>query len=256
MKLGLNMYSLNKLIKTDEWYLETLKKLKEMGYSFIQFSGREFNADLIKRGVEETGLPVCLTHSPYDRILNDSDKLMEDHAKFNCKNIGLGVLDYSLYFDEKLFKDTMKKLNDVAEKFAKNGFKFFVHNHNNEFTKLSNGQTLYDYMIENCPYFNFTVDTYWLQLGGVNVLEYLDKIKGRIECVHLKDLMVVYNPNTYMFDPKIAPLGDGNLNFSDIIAKCKEGGTEYFLVEQDNACTFEDPLGQVERSIKYINKNF
>ena len=86
MKLGLNMYSLNKLIKTDEGYLETLKKLKEMGYSFIQFSGREFNADLIKRGVEETGLPVCLTHSPYDRILNDNDKLMEDHAKFNCKN--------------------------------------------------------------------------------------------------------------------------------------------------------------------------
>ena len=74
--------------------------------------------------------------------------------------------------------------------------------------------------------------------------------------MHLKDLMVVYNPNTYMFDPKKAPLGDGNLKFSDIIAKCKENGTEYFLVEQDNACTFEDPLGQVERSIKYINKNF
>ena len=149
-----------------------------------------------------------------------------------------------------------KKLNDVAEKFAKNGFKFFVHNHNNEFTKLSNGQTLYDYMIENCPYFNFTVDTYWLQLGGANILEYLDKIKGRIECVHLKDLTVVYNPNTYMFDPKIAALGDGNLNFFGIVDKCKEGGTEYFLVEQDNAPTFESSYEQMEISFNNVRKLF
>ena len=51
-KSGLNIYSVNKLIKTDEGYLDTVKKLKDMGYSYLQFSGRPFDVDLINKGIE------------------------------------------------------------------------------------------------------------------------------------------------------------------------------------------------------------
>ena len=91
MNAGLNLFSIRTLIDTEEHFLETAKKLKEMGYSYLQFSGAEFDADRIKRVSEATGLPIVLTHVPMDRILNDTAALMEDHAKFGCHNIGLGV---------------------------------------------------------------------------------------------------------------------------------------------------------------------
>ncbi len=50
----------------------------------------------------------------------------------------------------------------------------------------------------------------------------------------------------------IVPVSDGNMNFKDICEVAKKGGTKWFIVEQDNACEFENPLEQVERSCKYI----
>ncbi len=264
MKSGLNIYSINALIKTDEGYLSTMQKLKEMGYSYIQFSGRPFDKELIKKGIEESGLPVVLTHNPLAKFLNESDQMMEDNAYFNNKNIGLGAMGLATYQDEDVFKSTIEKLNVVAEKFQKNGFKFFYHNHHIEFVKMKSGQTLFDWMVENAPYFNYTLDTHWLQYGGVSVTEYIEKLAGKIECIHLKDFGVTIKTDeevlknakktTEQLDFNIVPVGDGNMNFKDICEVAKKGGTKWFIVEQDNACTFDDPLYQVERSCKYIDK--
>ena len=108
-------------------------------------------------------------------------------------------------------------------------------------------------MIENAPYINFTADTYWLQYGGVDVLDYLEKLKGRIECVHLKDYTIVDDGD--WFKPQFTSVGDGTINYGKIVPKLKEWGVKYFLVEQDNAATLPDTLAPIERSIKYIKNN-
>ena len=89
---GINLYSLRNSIKTEPELLETAFKLREMGYSFLQFSGTAFDADMIKRVSDESGLPFVLTHVPMDRIIGDTEALMEEHARFGCKNIGLGAM--------------------------------------------------------------------------------------------------------------------------------------------------------------------
>ena len=252
MKAGLNLYSIRNLIKTEEDFSATAKKLKEMGYDYIQYSGGPYDPEVIKRVSEESGLPVVLTHVPMDRIINDTDKLMEEHASFGCYNIGLGAMPLDAIRDEKLCKETIAKLNDSGKRMAEKGFKFFYHNHHIEFYK-HNGQTVFDYMIENAPYINFTADTYWLQYGGVDVLDYLEKLKGRIECVHLKDYTIVDDGD--WFKPQFTSVGDGTINYGKIVPKLKEWGVKYFLVEQDNAATLPDTLAPIERSIKYIKNN-
>ena len=92
MEIGLNLFSINNLLKTEDDYVNTLIKLKEMGYDAVQFSGVKYNVDMIKRGIKESGLPVVLTHVPIDRILDDTDALIEEHFSFGCKNIGLGAI--------------------------------------------------------------------------------------------------------------------------------------------------------------------
>ena len=111
-------------------------------------------------------------------------------------------------------------------------------------------------MVENAPYINFTVDTYWLQFGGVDVKDTLRKLKGRIECAHLKDYQIVYTEGGQPrpFAPEFAPVGDGVMDFPSIIEVMKEVGVKYFLVEQDNASRLPDTLSQVQRSIEYLKK--
>ena len=255
MELGINLFSVRNLIKEEKDFLQTANDLKEMGYSYLQYSGAPYDVDKIKRVSEQTGMPICLTHMPFDRIVNQTDELMEEHEKFGCKYIGLGAMEVAKITDEKECKKMIAQLNTAGEKLLKNGFKFFYHHHQFEFYKYGN-QTIFDYMIENAPYINFTVDTYWMQYGGVDILSTLDKLNGRINCVHLKDYKQKYDKETNTFAPTFCPLGEGVLDFKAIVNKMKTLGVEYYLVEQDNAPDFADTLGQVKISVDYIKKEF
>jgi sugar phosphate isomerase/epimerase len=226
-----------------------------MGYSYIQYSGGAFDADRIARVSAQSGLPVVLTHVPMDRIVNDTQALMEEHAKFGCKNIGLGAMPPDAIADESRCKQMIEQLNKAGEVMQQNGFSFFYHHHHFEFFKHG-GQTVFDYIIENAPYINYTLDTYWLQYGGVDVGATIDRLKGRICCVHLKDYMITNTPeNPGAFTPIFAPVGDGNIDFASLLPRMRAAGAQYFLVEQDNAATLPDTMEQVGRSIKYIKAN-
>ena len=255
-EIGINLYSLRTLVSNETDFLNTAIKLRDMGYTFLQYSGGPYDHEMIARVSKESGLPIVLTHVPLDRIINDTDALMEEHDLFGCKNIGLGAMGTPTLLDEKLCFETIEKLNDAGERMHKNGFAFFYHNHHHEFYKHG-GVTVFDHMIKNAPYINFTFDTYWAQYGGVCVADFIDKLKGRIGCVHLKDYSIGIKtkedgkPTTI---PVFAPVGNGNIDFKTIVPKMIDAGAKYFIVEQDNAVEFESPLGQVEQSVNYIKK--
>ena len=76
MNAGLNLYSINNYLKSEESFLEAANALREMGYSYIQFSGAPFDYEMVGRVSKASGLPVVLTHVPMDRILNDTEALI------------------------------------------------------------------------------------------------------------------------------------------------------------------------------------
>ncbi|MBO4353331.1 MAG: sugar phosphate isomerase/epimerase [Clostridia bacterium] len=251
---GLNLYSVRNLIQSEDGLLKTTLALKDMGYRYLQYSGAPFDHAAIKRVSEKTGVPFVLTHVPMDRIVGDTEKLMEEHAAFGCRNIGLGAMPAKIIADEAALKETVEKLERAGETMAKNGFKFFYHNHHMEFFRHG-GETVLDYIIRTAPHINFTLDTYWVQYGGGDLYDVIEKLDGRIGCVHLKDYKIVRTGDN-SFAPQFAPVGDGNIDFIKVVALMKKKGTEYFFVEQDNAAETDDPLGQVGRSAEYIKKTF
>lgn len=256
MKAGINLFSLRKFLSCEADYIKTVLRLRDMGYSYFQFSGAPYDADMIARAGAESGLPTVLTHVPYDRIVNDTDALMEEHTRFGCKNIGLGAMPRERILDEKLARETVEELQLAAEKMDKYGFKFFYHHHHFEFIRMGE-ETLFDYMVKNAPKINFTVDTYWLQYGGVSIVDTIRRLQGRMGCIHLKDYGIVtenVDGGKVTFRPIFKPVGDGNIDFISVRDAALASGAEYFLVEQDNASTNPDPFGDVERSIRYIRE--
>lgn len=254
MDIGLNLYSLRNQIKDEKAFLKTMETLREIGISFVQYSGADFVPERIKKVSELTGLPVVLTHVPLDRITSDTDNLISEHRLFSCTNIGLGAMNQGTARNPKELKETVALLEKAAEYMEKKGCKFFYHNHHFEFFKYD-GKTILDYIIENAPHVNFTLDTYWVQYGGGDIHEIIKRLDGRIDCVHLKDYKIQINSDN-KFEPVFAPLGDGNMDFKTIIPEMKKSKTKYFLIEQDNATEFEHPFEQIERSVKYIKSNF
>ncbi len=255
MKYGLNLYSIRSLIGTEESFLQTALALKEMGYEYAQYSGAAFDPERIARVSKQAELPIVLTHVGYDAIINNTEKLMEQHATFGCKNIGLGCMPLTALKNRDERLEIVENLEKAAIKMEENGFRFFYHHHQFEFMKEGDG-TFIDYMLKTAPHVNFTVDSYWLQYGGVNILEYLEKMKGRIACCHLKDWAVDYGINGDKADigPRFAPVGEGNINFKAVIPAMIQNGGEYILVEQDNAVEAKEPLEEVRRSIQNLKK--
>lgn len=256
--IGVNLYSLRTLIKTEEGLTETLTALGEMGYNCAQFSGAPFDAAVIKRASERSGVPILLTHVPLDDILERTEWLMEEHASFGTRAIGLGSLPRDVIPDEAKIKHLVDRLGRAAERMEASGFRLYFHNHHQDCYKHG-GETLLDYMIRNCPALHFTLDTYWLQFGGLSVTDYIKKLSGRIAFVHLKDMKIVATQNengSYTYAPTYAPVGEGNLDFASYYPLMRAAGVEHYLVEQDNAVSFPDPLDEVRRSINYIRRNF
>ena len=82
-------------------------------------------------------------------------------------------------------------------------------------------------------------------MGGGDPAWWLEFLKGRVPCIHLKD---------FVYDCKMAPVGDGNINFDRVFQKAAEAGTQYMLVEQDD-CYGEDPFECLKRSYAFLKAN-
>lgn len=252
MEAGLNLYSLRDMVQTKNGFAETLRKIKAMGYSYVQISGMQLSPQEIAAEVKAAGLPVYLTHSSLDALVNEPQKVMDDNAVFGCKNIGLGYMPWEIIADESKSAEVIQKLERVGQLMNKNGFTFFLHHHNNEFFKL-NGKTFMDKVVELAPSVHFVIDTYWLQYGGAEPSKYINKLAGRCECIHLKDYRTVCKDGG--MHPRFAPVGAGTLDFNEIVKAAKQAGAKYFFVEQDDACEYDAPLEQVKQSINYITEN-
>ena len=103
------------------------------------------------------------------------------------------------------------------------------HNHDFEFEKF-NGKLMMETLLEEFSpqEMGITLDTYWVQAAGGDVCQWLDILKDRIHCVHLKDMAITGGKQ------QMAPVLEGNMNFKGVLEKLEElKTTQYLLVEQD-----------------------
>ena len=91
------------------------------------------------------------------------------------------------------------------------------------------------------------LDVYWVQAGGADPAFWIAKCAGREPLLHLKDMTM--GPGR---EQRYAEVGEGNLNWLAILAAAKEGGVEWYLVEQD-LCYDRDPFESLAISYRNLN---
>ncbi len=251
MKLGAQLYTIRKFCATPEDFSESLKKVADIGYTTVQVSGTcAYEPEWLKEELDKNGLSCVLTHTKGAAMVADPVKVCRDHDIFGCRHIGLGALSMAqkeLGITEDDYATFLKDFTPVAKAFYENGHKLFYHNHHFEFAKSENGKLYLERLMEDFSpdLLGITFDTYWAQFGGADPAEWLSKLKGRVECIHLKDLAIVGR------EQRMAAVGEGNINFDAILKVAENVGVNYLLVEQDD-CYGEDPFSCLKRSYDYL----
>ena len=255
-KIGLQVYSVREHMNTYEEIKETFKKLKELGYDEIQTAGTcGLTYDEYYTAANEAGLTIVGTHSGFSEMENDIETVIENHKKLHTTNVGVGSLVHD--FTLEAAQDMIERINKVARKLKKAGMKFTFHNHSKEFFKLENGKTAMEMFVESFDEnVSFVLDAYWVQYAGSDVCAWIEKLAGRIDILHVKDMRVekVTDGSRISYHPTITEVGNGNMDWNKIIDTAVKTGVKYFCVEQDDCPYDYEP--SLKFSSDYLHKNF
>ena len=236
-RIAAQLYTLRDFLKTPADIAANLPKVAKLGYKCVQTSGLgPIDHQELRTICDGEGLEIIATHIGIDAILNETEQVAEQHHIYGCKHVGIGGMggDQTL----EAYRERARKCTAAAEALAPFNLTFSYHNHNHElqrYGKLPGLQVMID---ESADAACFEIDTYWIQAGGGDPTEWINKVAGRCPLLHYKDMAVVGR------EQKFAPIGEGNLNWTAINAAARAAGAEFVIVEQDRCeieptCPFE-----------------
>lgn len=263
--VALQLYSVRESMEKD--FFGTLKKVKDMGYSGVEFAGLFDHDPLeVKEMCDEVGLIPLSAHVPLQAFLEDMEKTVNCYKKVGCRYVAIPYLQEEYRTDRAAFDKTIEIVKKIGEAVSGAGMTLQYHNHDFEFEKMD-GQYVLDILYaEVSPELLQTqIDTCWVNVGGENPADYVRKYAGRIPTVHLKDFAGSKSENMYALigidddkseDAKgnfeFRPVGKGLQNFPAIVAAADEGGAEWVIVEQDLPSMGLSDLECAEASVKYL----
>ncbi|NOY77374.1 MAG: sugar phosphate isomerase/epimerase [Calditrichaeota bacterium] len=240
-KIAVNLYTLRDFIKTRDGLKSTFKKLRDIGYENIQLgSVSPLGAEAYKKLLDDFGLTCVATHV---RLFDTEEQALESiqmHHILNCK---YSAISYMRGHTADEYIQMTKRAEKWAVLFKKNGITLAYHNHAHEFERF-NGKTGLELIYENSSVLQGEIDTYWIQYGGGNPSDWIQKLSGRLPLIHLKDYGI------YDGQPIFVEVGEGNLNFPRIIQRAKEAGVVWYIVEQD--LHQRDPFDSVKISFNNL----
>jgi len=257
--IGIQLYTLRNQISKDT--AGTVKAVAEAGYKQVEPYGFP-NADDMINAAKDNGMSVNSSHFTWESVTNpNKDGVIPfDDILEKAKDHGLThlVIPY-LHNHERETLDDYKRManlmNVAAAKSKSAGVQLSYHNHSFEYAPMqANGKSGYDILIDEfSDEMQFELDVFWVKLGGVDPVDMMKRLEGRVSQLHLKDLKGGLSMPE--FDganiPKDAfkELGNGIIDMAPIIEAAWVAGVDHCHVEQDQS---PDPMTSVKTSIKYL----
>ncbi len=178
---------------------------------------------------------------PGEFLVSDFDKIVADCKALDCNMLRIGMMPMNCMGSREKIIDFVKRADEMAERLQEHGIDLYYHNHHLEFVKYD-GEYLLDIIKDTTKRMGFELDIHWIQRGGENPVEFIKKYAGRIRLLHLKDYRITEMNLTEGADfmqtfanvVQFAEVGEGSLPIKECIEAGLAGGSEYFLIEQDD----------------------
>ncbi|WP_019423377.1 sugar phosphate isomerase/epimerase family protein [Paenibacillus sp. OSY-SE] len=277
VEFGLQLYSVRDELTKD--FKGTLERVAEIGYKNVELFFHDanniggtvggLNPAELKKEFGRVGLKAVSAHIDLGFLVQENAEQIIAYAR----EVGFTsvVIAIAFFSNKQEVLDLCAKLNQAGELFKKNGLQLYYHNHFEEFQKFDN-QYVLDIILENTAedLVKVEFDTYWALRGGVDPIEYLQKLGDRCDLLHQKDLPADVKPVNLFevigYDANIdmelmvklhkidyfTEAGQGIMDIPAIVEAFKsKPEARYLFIEQD--WTKKNQLESVEISYKYIS---
>lgn len=259
--LGLQLWTVRNQMAEDP--KATLKAVADAGYKQVEL-GSVLGMDDVIKIAKDNGLAVNSAFFNWETVVRAGqdnvpgiDEILEQAKEFELKHLVFGYIAKGHRETADQIKGIIENANKAAEAAAKVGIKMCYHNHSFEFTPLTvDGKKTCGYQMFIDGFskeMNFEVDVFWVKVGGWDPIETMERLKGRVTQVHLKDVQkgigTIYDEGEVPHEA-FQELGDGTIDMKKVVRLAKEIGVDYCHVEQDQS---PDPMASIVQSMNYIS---
>jgi sugar phosphate isomerase/epimerase len=260
-KMGLQLYSVNKDMTNDP--IGTLKAVTAMGYQDFEtfgfdgekgtFYGHKFSEfKNILRDLQVTASSGHFGFSSYLEKSDDELKRFVDQCIEGARVLNMKYITWPFLAPEQRTIDKFKllsaKLNLIGEQVKAAGLGFAYHNHGFEFID-QDGKNGFDIILKETDpaLVKLQMDMYWVMHSSKKSPKALIKDQpGRYVMWHIKDMDKVTRDYT--------ELGNGSINYAEILPDPAESGLEFYYLEQGGNFT-HSPMRSAADSAKYFVKH-
>lgn len=257
LNLGIQMMMVKDKVAEKGLY-PVMKDLKAMGFSKVEVSQidmSEENIEAFKKAKKELDMEVlAISSSLYENPMDpkalylekDHKDLVELCKALDTSYIRIGMMPLTIMDKKDEIISFAKDMEKISQILAKDGIKLYYHNHHVEFVKLE-GDYIIDLLEEYAPSVGFEIDVHWVQRGGNNPVDIIHRMDEKIDLLHLKDYILMPLSaedfdfskmdefmKTFTGNIRFAEVGEGTLNWDEIIKAGLESKTKYFIIEQDD----------------------
>jgi sugar phosphate isomerase/epimerase len=258
--IGLQLYTIRDAMGTDP--RGSLKRISDIGIKYLELAsyanGKFYGFEPLefKKIVSDLGMEIISSHTQVEALgitLDNATKMAEDHAKIGVKY----CIQPWVVEEARTTLDSYKKMaaewNKVGGIMKEHKIQFGYHNHNFEFDKVEGKIPYYDvFMVElDKDLVTMELDLFWATKAGQNPVEMFRKYPGRFQLFHMKDMFTKEAPFYKPVTKDFAPVGEGVINFREILAAKKIAGMKYMFVEQDSTKDGK-PFDAIQTSVRNL----
>lgn len=241
-RVAAQMYGFHEFTRVPEDMLKTIKRVKKMGYDYIQISGfGPIEPEELMKMCEGEGVQPIGAHIGLSFFREDEKAVLAKCQIWGINYVAIPWLNRADFKTLAEWKKLFKEMEGYAKRFLKAGVHVQYHNHCFEFEKFGvkkgrGGKTILEMLYESTSVLQGEPDFGWIARGGANPVLWAEKLKGRIDQVHLKDWGI------HDDQPTFRAVGEGSVDYPAVIKACKKAGTKDFIIEQDSCVLTEDPF--------------
>lgn len=274
--LGLQLMMLKDRIN-EKGMFEMLRQVRDLDIAAVEVSQiamtDELIADLV-RGKEELGVETAAMSASIApggngfALETEFDRAVDACRRTGSRYLRIGMMPFSAMVSKEACEAWAAEVEPYAARLAEQGVTLCYHNHHVDLIQFD-GERIFDIVRRVAPSLLFEVDLHWVQRGGMAPLDMLKAYTGACKLIHVKDFRIAPLPaevyakfeakelegkdfyDVFLGLAQFAEVGQGNMNWPELLPAAEAAGAEYFLIEQDDTYG-RDPIDCIRESREYL----
>lgn len=231
----------------------TLKMVADLGYKQVEgYGGLYANLDALdqlKADLAENNLHMATGHFGLEMVRDESARVLEIAKSLDMNGIFVPAIGPDRRTQPASGWVALgKELAEAGKVYQDAGYTFGWHNHAFEFADVDGDKKPLELILDGND-LALELDVAWVEKGGENALDWIEKYKDRIVAAHVKDIAPAGECED---EDGWADVGTGVMDWPAIMTALREKtNAKFFVMEHDNP---NDDARFAKRSIEAANQ--